>query len=191
VIKVGKGVGAGIVLGGRLYQGDGFGAGEIGHLGVVADGAVCRCGRFGCLETVASADAIVRRARELALEDGGSLLAAAARSRAGLTLRDVRVAFEADDAAARTAVLEAARALGAGIAAVIGVLDIHRVALHGSVTAFGDPWLAAVRDEAARRSLGLLAAEVTIDLVRRDRNLTVMGASAMLMTAALGLELAR
>lgn len=191
VVKVGKGVGAGIVVGGRLYQGDGFGAGEIGHLGVVDDGAACRCGRFGCLETVASADAVVRRARELAREDRGSLLATAARSRKGMDLRDVRDAFDRDDPAARTAVMEAARALGAGIAAIIGVLDIHHVALHGSVTGFGDRWLAAVRDESARRSLGLLASEVEIDLVRLDSNLTVMGAAAMLTTAALGLELAR
>jgi predicted NBD/HSP70 family sugar kinase len=133
----------------------------------------------------------VRRARELAREDRTSLLATAARSRKGMTLRDVRVAFEQDDPAARTAVMEAARALGAGIAAIIGVLDIHHVALHGSVTGFGDRWLAAVRDEAARRSLGLLASEVEIDLVRLDSNLTVMGAAAMLTTAALGLELAR
>lgn len=191
VVKVGKGVGAGIVVGGRLYQGDGFGAGEIGHLGVVDDGAACRCGRFGCLETVASADAIVRRARDLACDDGDSVLAALARSDDEMTLQDVRVAFEQDDPAARTAVMEAARALGAGIAAIIGVLDIHHVALHGSVTGFGDRWLAAVRDEAARRSLGLLASEVAIDLVRLDSNLTVMGAAAMLTTAALGLELAR
>ncbi|MFN8621536.1 MAG: ROK family transcriptional regulator [Chloroflexota bacterium] len=191
VIKVGKGVGAGIVLGGRLYQGDGFGAGEIGHLGVVDDGAACRCGRFGCLETVASADAIVRRAGELAAEDRTSILARLPGGPAAITLADVQDAFAADDPAARTAVLEAARALGAGIAAIIGVLDVHRVALHGSVTQFGERWLAAVRDEAVRRSLGLLAGAVSVDLVRLDSNLTVMGASAMLMTAALGLELAR
>ncbi len=191
VVKVGKGVGAGIVLGGRLYQGDGFGAGEIGHLGVVEDGLACRCGRNGCLETVASADAVVRRARQLALEDGASVLHRAARSRSGITLRDVRLAWERDDAAAVGAVLEAAGALGAGIAAVIEVLDIHRVALHGSVTGFGERWLSAVRSEAARRSLGLIASEVAIDLVRLDSNLTVMGASAMLMTETLGLELAR
>jgi N-acetylglucosamine repressor len=188
VIKVGKGVGAGIVLGGRLYQGDGFGAGEIGHLGLVDDGGPCRCGRFGCLETVASADAIVARARVLAGEDPDSILARASHGLAGLTLGDVRAAFELGDKAASTAVLEGGRALGEGIAALIGVLDVHRVALHGSVTSFGPRWLAAVRDEAARRSLGLLAAEVSIDLVKLTSNLTVMGASAMLMTAELGLE---
>jgi hypothetical protein len=54
VIKVGQGIGSGIVLQGQLHYGDGFGAGEIGHLKVVEDGAQCSCGNTGCLETVAS-----------------------------------------------------------------------------------------------------------------------------------------
>jgi len=56
-IKVGRGIGAGVVLGGEVFHGDGFGAGEIGHVVVDDDGAECRCGRFGCLETVASSRA--------------------------------------------------------------------------------------------------------------------------------------
>ena len=54
-IKVGRGIGAGLVLDGELFGGDGDGAGEIGHIVVEPDGAACHCGRFGCLETVASA----------------------------------------------------------------------------------------------------------------------------------------
>ena len=61
-IKVGRGIGAGLVLDGELFGGDGYGAGEIGHVVVEPDGAECHCGRFGCLETVASAPAILRAA---------------------------------------------------------------------------------------------------------------------------------
>jgi predicted NBD/HSP70 family sugar kinase len=190
-IKVGRGVGAGIVLGGRLWQGDGFGAGEIGHVGVVDDGARCRCGRFGCLETVASAEAIVARARALAAEGPRSRRGRGARQQDGLALGDVRAAFAAGDPCATTAVLEGGRHLGAAIAMLAGVLDVHHVVLHGSVTAFGDRWLAAVRDEAARRSMGLVADAMHIDLVGIASNLTVLGASALLMTSELGLELAR
>ena len=77
-IKVGRGIGAGLVLNGSLFQGDGFGAGEIGHVAVVDDGAACRCGRFGCLETVASSRAIAERAAELARELDTPLAARAA-----------------------------------------------------------------------------------------------------------------
>ncbi len=64
VIKVGNGIGAGIIIEDRLYQGDGFGAGEIGHVSVVDNDLPCRCGRTGCLETVASLRAVHARIRE-------------------------------------------------------------------------------------------------------------------------------
>ena len=72
-IKVGRGIGAGLVLGGELFGGDGDGAGEIGHIVVEPDGAECHCGRFGCLETIASAPSILRAADAAGLDTGGSL----------------------------------------------------------------------------------------------------------------------
>src|SRR5438093_6025566 len=85
-ITVGRGIGAGVVLGGELFHGDGFGAGEIGHTTVEPDGAECRCGRFGCLETVASSWAILHAATAAAQEDGSSDLARALRDNGELTL---------------------------------------------------------------------------------------------------------
>lgn len=190
-IKVGLGIGAGVLLRGELFLGDGFGAGEIGHIGIVDDGVECRCGRFGCLETVASGRAIVRRAAALARETPDSLLHRGPGGLDGLTLDDVRVAFEAGDPAATEVVLSAGRYLGQVVASVVGVLDIHRVVLHGSVTAFGEPWVNAVRDEAHRRTLALLWSPVSITVTGLADNATVLGASAMLMTNELGLSLAR
>ena len=89
-IKVGPGIGAGVVLGGELFHGDGFGAGEIGHTVVEEDGAECGCGRFGCLETVASSRAIVRRATEVAHEHADTLLGRRLAASGELTLDDVR-----------------------------------------------------------------------------------------------------
>ncbi len=61
-LKVASGVGAGIVLGGRLHRGASGIAGEIGHVQVGEDGQVCRCGNRGCLETMVSAAAPARAA---------------------------------------------------------------------------------------------------------------------------------
>ena len=58
-VMLSEGVGAGIVLGGRLHDGSTGTAGELGHLRVVADGRVCRCGARGCLETVVGKRALV------------------------------------------------------------------------------------------------------------------------------------
>ncbi|MEA2621793.1 MAG: hypothetical protein QOH61_703 [Chloroflexota bacterium] len=190
-IKVGHGIGAGVLLGGALFRGDGFGAGEIGHIGIVDDGVACRCGRFGCLETVASARAIVSRAAALAAETPTSVLNKVSAGLDALSLDDVRVAYDAGDEAARSVVLSAGRYLGQVVASLIGMLDVRRIVLHGSVTTFGDAWLDAVRDEAQRRALTLLSSDVEIGITTITDNATVLGASAMLMTSELGLSLTR
>lgn len=71
VVKIGQGIGAGIVIGGRVYAGDDSGAGEIGHTRVSDDEAACRCGSSGCLETVASLRAVLQRASGLAASRPG------------------------------------------------------------------------------------------------------------------------
>jgi N-acetylglucosamine repressor len=190
-IKVGRGIGAGVVLGGELFHGDGFGAGEIGHTVVEEDGAECHCGRFGCLETVASSRAIVRRANEVAREHADTALGRRLAATGELMLDDVAAAMDAGDEDARRIVVAAGRYLGQVIGGLIGVLDVERIVLHGSVADLGEPWLAAVRDEASRRSLGLLARETTIELAPPIGDFVVMGASALLITAELGLTAGR
>ena len=196
-IKVGRGIGAGVVLGGELFHGDCFGAGEIGHTVVDVDGAQCRCGQFGCLETVASSRAIAAFATTAAHEHPESILAERLAGLGddapgrGLALDDVRSALDAGDEQARRIVVGAGRALGQVVAAMIGFLDVERIVLHGSVSSFGEPWLEAVRDEARRRSLGLLSRDVTIELAPSSDDLVVMGASALLLTAELGLAVGR
>lgn len=189
-ITVGRGIGAGVVLGGELFHGDGFGAGEIGHVVVEDDGAECQCGRFGCLETVANAHAILLRATEAAVADPASPLGrrAAAAPPAGLTLADVAAAIDEGDESARRIVVTAGRFLGQAVAGIIGVLDVEHIVVHGSVAQLGEPWLAAVRDEAGRRSLRLLSRDVSIVLAEPIGDLVVMGASALLLTAKLGLS---
>jgi len=176
-IKVGRGIGAGLVLDGELFGGDGDGAGEIGHIVVEPDGAECHCGRFGCLETVASAPAILRAAHAAGLRE--------------TTLPVLAAAAAADDPAALAVSRAAGRALGTAVANLIGILDIREIVVHGSVTALGEPWLAAIRDEATRRSLGPLARETRIVDGGIGADLTLLGACALLLTSELGLTVHR
>lgn len=186
-ITVGRGIGAGLILGGELFHGDGFAAGEIGHTTVIDDGAACDCGRFGCLETVASSRAVVARATEAASRDSASYLGQRLARTGSLGLDDVAAGVAANDDAARAVAVSAGRYLGQSVAALIGVLDVERIVLHGNVTRLGDPWLEAVRDEAQRRSLAQFADEVRIERVEPIGDLVVMGASALLLTSELGL----
>ena len=193
-IKVGRGIGAGVVLGGELFHGDGFGAGEIGHIVVDDDGAECRCGRFGCLETVASSRAILQRATEVAMESPESPLGRRLTAAGELTLDDLRAELDDGDEATRRVAVAAGRFLGQAVAGVIGVLDVERIVLHGSVADLGPVWVDAVRDEAHRRALRLLAGRVSIEpagAVAELGDLVVLGASAVLLTAELGLAVGR
>jgi predicted NBD/HSP70 family sugar kinase len=176
-IRVGRGVGAGLILRGALFQGDGSGAGEIGHVVVADDGEVCRCGRTGCLETIAGMRAIERDAS-----------AAASRP---MELGDVRAALDAGEPWAVSIVDDAAMALGRAIAGLIGALDIQRIVLLGPVTELGERWLATVRREAAARALAPLTDEVEIVIGAPTTNVVVRGASALLVARELGLSLVR
>ncbi len=177
VIKVGRGVGAGIILNGQLFQGDGYGAGEVGHVSMGSGDAPCRCGRAGCLETMTSMRAMVDAAAavEPSIADESALVAA----------------FLNGVADVRQIVLGAARALGVAVGWLIGVLNVRHVLLVGPVAAFGDEWLAEVRLAARSSVLTLLARDTQIEFGHIHDDVVVLGASALLMERQLGLGLVR
>jgi predicted NBD/HSP70 family sugar kinase len=178
VIKVGRGVGAGLILRDQLFGGDGDGAGEIGHVVVDPDGIQCHCGRFGCLETGASAPAVLRAA-------------AAAGATGVTTLAELVDRTTAGDDRVLPVVLAAGRAIGAAIAGLTGALDVRHITIVGSVTALGEPWFEAIREEAGRRSLGPLARETQIIDGGTGEDVTLLGACALLLTRELGLTVHR
>jgi N-acetylglucosamine repressor len=176
-IRVGRGVGAGLILRGALFQGDGSGAGEIGHVVVDPDGSLCRCGRTGCLETIAG----MRAVEAMAAEATGHPVDLAA----------IGEASSAGEAWATAIVDNAGTALGRSIAALIGALDVQRIILLGPVTELGDRWLGAVRRAATTGALALLADDADIVVGRPTTNVVIRGASALLVARELGLSLVR
>ncbi len=185
VVKVGDGIGAGVVIGGRLYPGDDFGAGEIGHTRVIDDGATCRCGSTGCLETVASLKAVLGSISALLPGYPGSSLTGR------LVTREAALqAFRAGDPLVRQVVLDAAAPLGRVLGAMIGTLGARDVVLVGPMTDFGEPWLEQVRIETHRSALGLLVEQSTIRIGTTGPDVVELGAAALLMTSELGLALA-
>jgi len=145
-VKVASGVGAGLVLGGRLHRGATGIAGELGHIMVIPDGEVCRCGNRGCLETVAAAPALLEllgrsRDEELTVE---SMLALAA----------------GGDPGARRVLTDAGRAIGRALADLCNCLNPERVIVGGELGAAGAPLLDGVRESIQRWALPA-AAEAT------------------------------
>lgn len=187
VVKVGRGVGAGIVLKGHLYYGDGSGAGEIGHVRVVEQGVLCRCGHTGCLETVTSSQAIVKQARLLAQADPHSRLWQLAPALDAITTDVVLHAFRAGEPAVQQLIVEVGRYLGLAVANLIGVLNIQHILIAGSVARFGEPLLAALEETMRHSSMALLADETQVSLSKLDQDIVILGAAALLLTHELEL----
>lgn len=159
VVNVKHGIGSGILISGRLFQGDGGGAGEIGHVVVQEDGKLCRCGKRGCLETVSSARAVLG---QLHLD----------------SLDEAQEAFLAGDANAVQAVRDAAHYLGISIANLIGVLNIQKIVLTGDMPRFGAAWLEAVDESMRNTAFTRMAGITQLELGRLDYRACILGASA-------------
>ncbi len=185
LIKIGQGIGAGIVLKGEPYYGDGFGAGEIGHVTVLEDGPLCTCGNLGCLETLASVRALVSAAREQATRFPDSCLHR--RSSDEITFEEVLEAHRAGDRLAQHLVHQAGRYLAVGIASLVGMFNVHHIVLAGEVTKFGSALLEAVREELPRRVLPVMAEHTQLAYSSLGEEIVILGAAALMLAQELGL----
>jgi len=175
VINARHGIGAGIIINGQLFQGDGGGAGEIGHVIVVPDGGqLCRCGNRGCLETIASANALIERVHALVSQSIPTQF------QQEITLDTIEQAFISGDPLARQAVLETGRYMGMAISSLVGTLDIQKIVLIGDMTRFGQPWMDAIQGVIFQATLSRLAQETQIEIGQLGEDNIILGASAML-----------
>ena len=150
-VTIGTGIGGAIILDGKLWFGASGFAGEFGHITIDAEGVECVCGNTGCLETVASAPNIVRRANERLYRDNTSSLSKLALNR-DFTAADIaREAINGDDFALLM-IERTGKYIGAAVASVINLLNIERIILGGGVMEAGELILNAIIREAGRRS---------------------------------------
>jgi glucokinase-like ROK family protein len=187
IVKVGRGVIAGIVLNGRLHYGDGSGAGEIGHVKVVEDGLPCPCGHFGCLETVTNSRAVVEQAKIIARTNPQSTLHRFTSNLEAITPEYVYQAFEAGDQSLQPIIVTVGRYLGLAVAHLVGVLNVQCILICGSVARFGESLLDPIRQEMQQRSLALVADQTHIGVSRLGQDIVLQGAAALLLANELGL----
>jgi N-acetylglucosamine repressor len=162
VVNVRHGIGAGILINGRLFQGDGGGAGEIGHVVVREDGELCRCGKRGCLETISSVRAVLQQLKVKSLDQAQS-------------------AFEAGDGQTNQVVLIAGHFLGKSLGNLIGTLNIHKIVITGDMTRFGGAWLDAVNSSMQNAALSRMSEGTRLELGTLDYRACILGASAFLL----------
>ncbi|HEV2343082.1 MAG TPA: ROK family protein [Actinocrinis sp.] len=164
-LYVGDGVGAGLVLSGALFQGETFGAGEVGHLNLRTHTLRCQCGRVGCLEAAARISVLTGRPQSLQL-----------------TPRGEQPQGSLDDEAA----MRAAANIAALLELVSELLDVRRAVICGPVCTLGPALLEHVRDALAENE-PYLGGHITVEYSRLGWNGTLLGAAACAAHTELGL----
>ena len=198
-VKVGTGIGCGIVVGGEVYRGVTGAAGDIGHIQVDENGPVCTCGNIGCLEAcfggaalARDAEAAARSGRSARLADRLAELGALSGSVDGglksgvLTARDVGAAAAAGDPVAIQLVRQGGHRLGQVLASLVSFFNPALLVIGGGVAAgLGHPLLAEIRSVVYRRSLPLATGNLPIVLSELGGTAGVVGAARFVSDSVL------
>jgi len=158
-IFVGTGIGGGLVLNGKLYQGSRYTAGEIGHTVLLADGPLCGCGKHGCAEAIASRTAIERDIRAGIAAGRESIVPEIMQEMQRDTMSSsvIAAALERDDALTHEVMARAEYYMGLLVANVVNLLDPEVIVLGGGIVErLGETYLRPVRETAERYYLNQL-----------------------------------
>lgn len=176
-IKIGTGIGCGIVSNGKMHRGSQGGAGDIGHICVDKSGPVCRCGNTGCLEAMAAGPAITERAM-LSAQSGASPLLRKMLEANGSELRPehVNAACREGDKAALEIIRASGQMIGDVLASLVNFFNPSHIFIGGGITNFGNHLLVAIRRAVLRRSLPLATTHLSINFSRMGSEAGVTGA---------------
>ena len=188
VIKVGTGIGCGIVCHGEVYRGAAGSAGDVGHICVDQEGPRCHCGNLGCVEVMAAGPAITRMAVEAAMAGESAALAECLRAQGRIDAIDVGEASRAGDASANAIVQRAGSLIGQMLASVVNFFNPSHVFIGGGVTQIGPLFLASVRQSVYHRSLALSTRHLEIQYTPLGGQAGLVGAGALAMQESLKLH---
>ncbi|MGH2428471.1 MAG: ROK family protein [Candidatus Limnocylindria bacterium] len=182
VVKIGTGIGAGIISNGRIHRGAQGSAGDVGHIQVVDDASVvCRCGNVGCLEALAGGGALARSGEAAAVDGRSPRLRGALDQHGHVTAEDVARAASFGDPVAVGLLQAAGRRVGLMLASVVNFFNPSLVVVGGGVAQSGDQLLASIRETVYRRSLPLATRELVIQRSSLGGLAGVIGASSMVV----------
>ncbi len=179
-IQVSTGIGAGLILDGRLYRGTGY-AGEFGHLTVEPDGPVCACGKRGCVESFAAGWAIARDGRAALREApaDSQLRILSHNNPQAVDARLVCQAAREHDPLAAAIVQRAFTALGIGIANAINLISPELIVIGGGVARSGDILLPIVEQALAAHILPVMTNRPRLAVARLGDDATLAGCAAL------------
>ncbi|WP_084626468.1 ROK family transcriptional regulator [Demequina aurantiaca] len=158
LVRAGRGVGSGLIVGGQQVYGSGSAAGEIGHVMVGTDGGdTCVCGKSGCLETWLAIPRI-----------------------------EARLANATTEAEREAILREAGERLGIATAPIVGALNLGEVVLSGPSELIDGPLIAAAADTLRDRTMAEFVGDLSVRMTTLGRDIIVLGAVVMVLTGQLG-----
>ena len=145
-ITLGTGVGAGIIVDGKILTGANLAGAEIGHMVIEVDGPQCTCGRKGCFEVFSSATGLIRMTKEAMAETPDSVMHKMAEEDGKVSARLAFNAMRAGDSAAKAVVDKYIKYLAAGITNTINIFQPDVLCIGGGVCNEGDPLMVPMRE---------------------------------------------
>ena len=181
-VKIGTGIGAGIICEGRIYRGSSGCAGDIGHIGVNKSGPLCHCGNRGCLETIAGGPAIAERSL-MAAQSGKSPILSKYYQKNGGSLRaeDVGDAAREGDVLAIEVIRESGEFVGDVLAGLVNFYNPEMIVIGGGVSNLGNLLLSSIRQTVLNRSTPLATRDLHIVFSEIGSDAGVIGAVNLAM----------
>lgn len=182
-IKVGSGIGAGLILNQQIYGGTTGAAGEIGHLTIDENGPLCNCGNHGCLEAFAGGHAIAQQGQELVKSGKRTLLSAIPLEK--ITAHEVAEAARRGDLPSQEILRRAGTFIGIAIAGLINLFNPSIVIIGGGVAQVGDVLTAPIRQAVRERAMRASEQSVRITTGMLGRRSLLIGATVQALNVAI------
>lgn len=191
-IKVGTGIGAGIICHGKVHRGSTGSAGDIGHICADRSGPVCRCGNIGCLEIMAAGPAMAERAKAAAMNGSSVVLAKKMHNNGGiLRAEDVGAAAREGDRVAIEIIQSSGQMIGDVLAGLVNFFNPSLILIGGGVARIGNQLLASIRQAVLKRSTSLATHDLVVAYSPMGAEAGVTGAIHMALDQLFVVEDAR
>lgn len=179
-VKIGTGIGAGILCNGEIYRGSNGCAGDIGHICVNKEGPICRCGNIGCLEAMAAGPAIAAAAQQAALEGRSPILLRHYQANGGfLRPEDVGYSAGEGDPVSIDIIRTSGHLVGDVLASLVNFYNPGMIVIGGGVSKIGNLLLSSIRQVVLHRSLPLATRDMRIIFSQLGDEAGVTGAMAL------------
>ncbi|MFW6274649.1 MAG: ROK family transcriptional regulator [Spirochaetota bacterium] len=180
-IKVGTGIGAGLMVDGQIYRGANGCAGDIGHIAVDGSNVQCHCGNRGCLEAIAGGKALAAKAEEKAQSGESRFLADRLRAKGRLEAVDINDGAIAGDLTCIKLIKDAGHTIGEVSAKLVNFFNPSSIVVGGGLSGFGNLFIGAIRESIIHRSLHLATYELNVCISELKDKSGPIGAGTLIL----------